>query len=389
MRSTGISCFAYGSLIEALGLPQRRPRVHDTNQMLALPEEDVLDALGCDVVTVEGDGCTNAFEQPERWKPYDFGGRLPALVQDPEAFHRLDDGTLVQGDSRMPPSSTVFDRAHGGQELDLAGDLTMPDLNTVRSETQEALPAASRVDYLADVCARARAATSRAVFFTGLKTRLGYPGGFPNWSMVCMTEPDYVHEYHRIVTEGTVESIRRLLPRIRGSVDILMMTAADHGLQEQPILPPELFRELYVPYYRRINETIHEIAPEVKSFMHCCGAVYDLIEDFASSGFDVLNPVQWPAGGHQYSEWKDAARRRIALWGGGVNTQATMPLGTVADVEAQAFEVTRSLAEDSGYVFCPIHNILADIPGEKVVVAYRAAGAASESARSANGSVAE
>ena len=56
MRSTGISAFAYPKLVEALGLPPRRPRVEDTGQMLAMPDLDVLDALGCDVVTIRG-GC--------------------------------------------------------------------------------------------------------------------------------------------------------------------------------------------------------------------------------------------------------------------------------------------------------------------------------------------
>jgi len=81
--------------------------------MLALPDIDVLDALDCDVVTV----CppvTNAFEQPERWHPFDFGGRLDALVLDPSGFIVAVDGTVLQPDSesRMPPEAFVFDRDH-------------------------------------------------------------------------------------------------------------------------------------------------------------------------------------------------------------------------------------------------------------------------------------
>ena len=64
MRSTSISAFAYPKLVAALGLPPRLPKVEDTGQMLALPDLDVLDALGCDVVSIL-DGATNAFEQPE------------------------------------------------------------------------------------------------------------------------------------------------------------------------------------------------------------------------------------------------------------------------------------------------------------------------------------
>jgi len=117
MRSTGISAFAYPKLVEALGLPPRRPRVHDTGQMLALPEVDVLDALGCDVVTIDG-GVTNAFEEPEKWHDYDFGGRLPARVLHPKAFETQPDGSVLQWKStRMPPTSYVFNAEHSGQPL--------------------------------------------------------------------------------------------------------------------------------------------------------------------------------------------------------------------------------------------------------------------------------
>jgi uroporphyrinogen decarboxylase len=65
MRSTGISAFAYPGLRAALRLPPRPPLMYDTGQMLALPELDVLDALGCDVVHVTLDECTNAFDEPK------------------------------------------------------------------------------------------------------------------------------------------------------------------------------------------------------------------------------------------------------------------------------------------------------------------------------------
>ena len=46
MGSTGISAFVYPKLVELLGLKSRPPRIHDTMQMLALIDTDVLDALG-------------------------------------------------------------------------------------------------------------------------------------------------------------------------------------------------------------------------------------------------------------------------------------------------------------------------------------------------------
>ncbi len=381
MRSTGISAFAYPDLVRALGLPPRLPRVYDVGQMLALPETDVLDALDCDVVAVESDEYQNAFDEPERWHEYDFGGRLPALVGNPDRFTVHDDGTVTasssglpdgERDLRMPTGSYVFDAAHGGQPIDLSADLPMQDLELVKERQTDAIPSPERAAAIGAYCERARAATSRAIMFAGLSARLGYPGGFPHWSMICLTEPDYVHAYHEIVTDAAVQSVEAVLPRIAESVDLLMLNADDQGLQDRTILPPALFRELYVPYYRTVTAAVHRIAPQMKCFLHSCGAVYDLIDDIAECGFDVLNPVQWPAGGHSAAEWRARANGNLVLWGGGVNTQSTMPLGTVAQIEDEVRRTVAALGDGGGYVFCAIHNLLAEITGEKVVAMYGA-----------------
>ena len=373
MGSTGISCFAYPDLVRALGLPPRRPRVHDTSQMLALPDPDVLDALEIDVVAVDGDRCTNAFDEPERWAEFDFHGRLPARLMDPSGYTREPDGTVVNASgARMPPDSYVFDNPHGGQPLDLGAQPELTPLSEVEAVAEERRLSDERIRSIADYVSRAGSETDRAILFKGPTTGLGFPGGFPAWSMLCMTDPDYVHEYHRIVTDAAASNMRRLLPLIKDDIDVIMVSADDQGLQDRTILPPSVFRELYVPYYAKVNKTIREVAPKVKRFLHSCGAIYDIIDDIVESGFDVLNPVQWSAGGHSYREWKDRARGRIALWGGGVNTQSTLPFGSPEEVASEVREVAAYLAQDSGYVFCAIHNILAEIPGEKVVTMYEA-----------------
>jgi uroporphyrinogen decarboxylase len=375
MRSTGISCFAYPKLVAALGLPPRLPRVYDTGQMLALPDRDVLDALDCDVCTVEGDGCTNAYDEPERWRPYDFNGRLPALVQRPEAFQVRPDGVIVQnGHSLMGPDSFVFDAPGAGQPLDLDRDPEPFDLARIEADLRDGLPTPEQVAQQAACCARARAATDRAILFAGLGTGLGFHGGIARFSMLCFTQPDHIHAYHELRTRYALERVERLVPAIAPHADVLMMSADDQGLQTGPILPPQKFGELFVPYYRRVNDAVHRLAPGVKTFLHCCGAVHDLLDGIVAAGFDALNPVQWSGGTATVRQWKDKARGRLALWGGGVNTQTTLPFGTAADVEREVRQVVPVLAADSGYVFCAIHNLLAEIAPEKVIALYRAAG---------------
>lgn len=377
MRSTGISCFAYPNLVKALGLPCRAPMIHDAGQMLALPDTDVLDALDCDICEVTMDQDTNAFDDSASWKPYDFNSRLNARVKDPSAYS-LSGTTIVLGREphtlTMPEGAFVFDAAHGGQPLDLMAELPRIDLDAARRSRGHLLPD-ERIRSIAAYCRRARSSTDRAILFNGLSFGLGFPHGMAAWSMLCLTDPQYVKEYFDIVTERNVENAGRLLPEIAPYIDIIMLASDDQGTQNAPILPPAVYRDLYVPFYRRANETVHALAPAVNTFLHSCGAIYDILDDIISTGFDVINPVQWSAGGRSFREWKDKCRGRIALWGGGVNTQVTLPLGSVADVERESREAANYLSKDNGFVFCAIHNILAEIPPEKIIAMYRSASA--------------
>jgi uroporphyrinogen decarboxylase len=378
MASTGISAFAYPALVDALGLPPRRPRVHDTSQMLALPDPDVLDALGCDVVSVHW-GVTNAFEQPDEWHPFDFGGRLHARVRDPELFRILPDGEITQPRwrSRMPPTSFVFDIDHAGQGLDYmaGGELPLLDLEALRRETAAKAPSDADVRRIRDLCRRVRASTDRAVFYNGpghSTIAITGHGGIGVFPVICLLEPDYAHEYHEIRTQQTLSALEAVLPEIREYIDVLLLGGDDWGSQQTTFASPAVFEEYFLPYYSRMNALVHGIAPHVKTFIHTCGAVYDVLELIIRSGFDILNPVQWTAGGRTCREWKERCRDRIAMWGGGIDSQAVLPFGTVAEIEDHVHEVVGILADGSGYVFNSIHNILAEVEPDKIIAAYRA-----------------
>jgi uroporphyrinogen decarboxylase len=65
--------------------------------------------------------------------------------------------------------------------------------------------------------------------------------------------------------------------------------------------------------------------------------------------------------------------RDLVFWGGGVETQTTLPFGSVEDVRREARERVKLLRPGGGYVFAAIHNIQADISPEKVLAVYDAA----------------
>lgn len=57
----------------------------------------------------------------------------------------------------------------------------------------------------------------------------------------------------------------------------------------------------------------------------------------------------------------------ITFWGGGINTQKTLPYGTPDEVRQEALGCLEIFARDGGYVFNTVHNIQAKTPVENVV----------------------
>ena len=380
MGSTGISAFAYPKLVAALGLPPRPTRIYDTWQMIAVVDRDVLDALECDCVCVNGGVSANVLFDPEQWHPFAFNGRLDALVGDPSAFRVLAGGTIEQratgfsGVTHMPSHAYVFSEEHGGQGVDLFGDCVMEDLNALARRLDREAVTPEEVARIAAYCRRAQAAGGdRAVLFNGIPAQLSFRGGMANFSMLCLTEPGYVRDLHELLTLAALRKADALLPAIAPYVDVILINSDDQGTQSSTILPPAVYRELFTPYYRRLNDRVHALAPGVKTFYHSCGAIYPILDAVIEGGFDILNPVQWTAGGHTPEEWRNATDRRLVLWGGGVDTQTVLPLAPVAAVEAQAAQMVRTFASHGGYVFAAIHNIMAEIAPEKVIAMYRAA----------------
>jgi uroporphyrinogen-III decarboxylase len=131
------------------------------------------------------------------------------------------------------------------------------------------------------------------------------------------------------------------------------------------------FRDLYFPYYRRINEWIHRNTAW-KCFKHSCGSVERFIPSFIEAGFDILNPVQCSAAGMGAGRLKSAYGDRLTFWGGGVDTQKTLPFGTPAEVRAQVLDRLSIFARGGGFIFNSIHNIQAGTPAGNLVAMFGA-----------------
>ena len=60
----------------------------------------------------------------------------------------------------------------------------------------------------------------------------------------------------------------------------------------------------------------------------------------------------------------------VTFWGGGVDTQHTLPFGTPDDVRREVRERIEIFAPGGGFVFNTIHNIQARVPVENLLALF-------------------
>jgi uroporphyrinogen-III decarboxylase len=63
---------------------------------------------------------------------------------------------------------------------------------------------------------------------------------------------------------------------------------------------------------------------------------------------------------------------RIVFWGGGVDTQKTLPFGRPAEVREEVLSRCEIFSKGGGFVFDAIHNVQAKTPIPNVVAMIKA-----------------
>jgi len=140
----------------------------------------------------------------------------------------------------------------------------------------------------------------------------------------------------------------------------------DFGRQKSTFCFPDQLREMYLPYYKRVNDWVHQHT-EWKTFKHSCGAVETFLPLFIEAGFDIINPVQINATGMDPKHLKNTYGKDLVFWGGGVDTQKMLSFGSPKEVKKQVLENCEIFAKDGGFVFNTVHNVQANVPIENLV----------------------
>jgi hypothetical protein len=377
---TGMHCTCVAELRDYYGLQKRPVKIHEPYQMLGQLEDDLLDAIGADVVGMEPLATLFGFPVGD-WKEWRTPWGQETLVPGGFEVMQNEKGLYIypQGDRSAAPSGHLPNSGYFFDSIIRQPEVDDDNLNP-EDNLEEFAPLTDAQLSMLKGFAEKAAATGRAVVGGIGGTALGdialvpapflkVPKGIRDiseWYISTAARQDYVHEVFSRQTDIALENLKRAAPVLDGLMDVIFMCGTDFGTQTGSFCSPAAFDELWLPYYRRMNDWIHANT-EWKTFKHSCGAVENFMERFIDAGFDIINPVQCSAAGMDPQTLKKRYGDRLTFWGGGVDTQHVLPFGTPDEVRKQVLERCRIFSVSGGFVFDAIHNVQARTPVANIV----------------------
>ncbi len=387
---TGIHVTALAALRRAVlgDRPGHRIRVCEPYQMLGEVDDELREALGIDVIGSLAPKSIFGTDESS-WKPFTFWDGTELLV--PHNFNLTveeDTGDWLmypEGDLGCPPSGRL---PRGGYFFDaIVRQEPIVEERLDPSDNTEEFKLFSASD-VAFYEAKKRWFQERGdsgVILVIPGTAFGdialvpapflkHPKGvrdIAEWYMTTKARPEYVRRVFERQCEVGLRNIETLAGIFGDLVQVAVVTGTDFGTQRGPFISPAAYRDLYKPFHTRVNALIHE-RTGWKTFIHSCGSVYAFLPDFVEAGFDVLNPVQCSAAKMDPRTLKREFGGRLTFWGGGVDTQHTLPFGTPDEVYREVRERIEIFNDGGGFVFNTIHNIQGPTPVENLLAMFRA-----------------
>ncbi|MBK7131433.1 MAG: methyltransferase [Bacteroidales bacterium] len=378
---TGIHVLIVEKLRDYYGLEKRPVKVIEPYQMLGEIDSELVKAMELDVIGLFG--AKNMFGVPnENWKVHKTLWGQEVMFPGTFNYTFNSNGDILmypEGDTSVPPCAMMpktgyfFDALDRQQPVDDSKLNVEDNLEEFGHVTQQDLDYwKKKVDSLDD--------NSKGVIASLGGTALGdialvpainlkHPKGIrgiEEWYISTLIREDYVREVYDRQTDIAIENLK-LLHRVIGcKIDVVFTCGTDFGTQNSTFCSPETFDSLWLPYYRKVNDWIHQNT-NWKTFKHSCGAVEPLMKHFIEAGFDIINPVQINASGMDPRKLKKEYGDKLVFWGGGVDTQGAFAFGTPAQVKDQVKLQCEIFNNNGGFVFNTVHNIQANVPFQNVV----------------------
>ena len=378
MRASGINAVVYDNLKKRMGI-NTPTKIHDTMQILAEVEMEVLERLHVDVVPLDASDAAWVHQDAHRGVKKRLFCGLDVYFQPNTNITLEKDGSWALRNAagkfaHMPKDGFYFDFIRPTMASKRIDPNAFQPSDTVGDEELEIM--AQHAKFLYENTDKAILGWGECISMVGMSALLAdniTQGSLDEWLVMLMTEKETAHDMMGRWVDAVIEQIKLYHQAVGDYCFAWGVGSDDAGTQIGEFIAPDLFVEMVKPYYKRLCDWIHANT-NWKTFLHSCGSIYHYISEWIDAGIDILNPVQISAVNMEPERLMKDFGGRIVFWGGGCDTQKVLPLGTPDEIrEHVRHNLSFFDSGNGGYVFTQVHNIQQNVPVENVEAMFAAA----------------
>ena len=132
----------------------------------------------------------------------------------------------------------------------------------------------------------------------------------------------------------------------------IIMGGRDYGHSTGCIESPKTIRELYMPFHRRLTKAIEQLGKI--PFLHCCGCVWDIMDDIVDAGYKAYQSIQGSAG-MDIAQVKKKYGQKLTLWAG-VQCE-TLVEGSGRQVQQEVERSLEAAMPGGGFIFGSTNSV--------------------------------
>jgi hypothetical protein len=269
---TGIHVRMVEQLREHFGLEKKPVKLSEPYQMLGEVDEDLQEAMGVDVIGVSPS--SDMFGNPMKdWKEYRTPWEQVVLVPGSFTVSVDENGdTLMypQGDASVAPSAKMPTAAYFFDAVNRQEPLDESKLNPEDNVEEFTVIGETDLEYWKRVLPEA-VQKGKGVLANFGGTGIGdialVPGlnlkapkgirDVADWYMSTLMRPDYLHYIFEKQTDVALGNLSLIRDIAGDQVDVAYICGTDFGTHDYSFCSIETYKELYAPYYKKINNWIH------------------------------------------------------------------------------------------------------------------------------------
>ncbi len=193
--------------------------------------------------------------------------------------------------------------------------------------------------------------------------------GMENLYIKMFSEPEVVDAVLKHLVDYYFEASKRIFDTAADAIDIFFI-GNDFGSQTGPLMSPDMFDRFMVPHLKRLCDLGHSYS--LKTQMHCCGGIYELIPGMIDAGIESLHAVQTSCRGMDLAKLKSEFGDKI-VFNGAIDSHHTLMEKDTAGVKEDTRKVLETMMPGGGYIAGASHDtILEETSVENVLAMFDA-----------------